>query len=201
MGTCVVALPAYILAGGQSRRFGSDKARAALRGAPLILHVAGVLRAVGEDVTAVAEVAEKYVDFGLRTIGDLHPGAGPLAGLETALADRLDRLGAGWVVVASCDLAALRAEWVEVIAGRLPAADSTIDFRAVAYRSEVWQPFPAGYHTELLPVVREFLDGGKASFQRLLSDGRARATAVALPCDWPAVPQVNTREDLRQIEG
>ena len=190
--------PAYVLAGGKSSRFGSDKARADLGGMPLILRVASVLRSGSREVIAVADVAGKYVDVGLETIADRRPGLGPLAGIEAALADRLERYGAGWVVVASCDMAGLKAEWVTTVVEHLAAAGGA---NAVAFRRDFWQPFPGGYHTGSLPVVSELLDRGGASFQRLLSDERTNAAAVALPADWPAVVQINTREEFERFCG
>jgi molybdopterin-guanine dinucleotide biosynthesis protein A len=188
-------LPAYVLAGGKSSRFGSDKARAVLDGVPLVARVVNVLRTACDEVLAVADVPGKYADLGVETIADRRPRLGPLAGVEAALADRLDRYGPGWVVLASCDLAGLKAEWVETVLRDLPETG------AVVFRGDLWQPFPAAYQTDLLPLVTEALDAGRASFQRLLSDPRAKATALPMPADWPAVPQVNTREDLDQLNS
>ncbi|HEX6985862.1 MAG TPA: molybdenum cofactor guanylyltransferase [Planctomycetaceae bacterium] len=207
----MVPPPAYVLAGGKSSRFGSDKARALLDGTPLIVRVAETLRAACGEVTAVADVAAKYADLDLPTIADRRPGLGPLAGVEAALADRLDRLGPGWVLLASCDLVGLKREWVETIMARCPHASRRVQPAgtslaarssegdvpsAVAFREAFWQPFPAAYHTDLLPLVTELLDAGRASFQRLLSDPRSHAVPLPRPSDWPAVAQINTREDF-----
>lgn len=185
---------AYILAGGKSSRFGSDKARAVLDDKPLIVHIFEMLRSVCPEVVAVADVAAKYDDLGVPTIADQRPGLGPLGGVEAALADRLARHGAGWTIVASCDLAGLKREWVETIARHLSS-----DTKAVAFREDFWQPFPAAYHTDLLPIASQLLDENRASFQRLLSDERTRTEALPLPTDWPTIPQINTQEDLESF--
>ncbi|MGC1274039.1 MAG: molybdenum cofactor guanylyltransferase [Planctomycetaceae bacterium] len=210
--------PAYILAGGKSSRFGSDKALAPLGGSPLVVRVAEMLRGVSEEVTIVADVAGKYADLGLTTITDRRMNCGPLAGVETALCDRVERFGPGWIVLASCDLAGLKREWVETIArqtapfsrDRQGARSGTRSLRsrlngdasehakpnAIAFRETYWQPFPAAYHTDLLPIVEELLDAGRASFQQLLSEPKTNAVALPLPSDWPAVVQANTPEEL-----
>ena len=192
---------AYVLAGGKSSRFRSDKARAVLAGTPLIVRVADVLRQVCGEVIAVADASGKYADLGLPTIADRRPGLGPLAGVEAALADRIERHGRGFAIFASCDLAGLRAEWLDEIVSFIDPARADSDHLAIAFREEFWQPFPGAYHSDLLPVVSELLDVGRASFQRLLADPRARALGLPLPADWPAVPQVNTREDLERFQG
>lgn len=193
-------VPAYVLAGGRSSRFGTDKARANLAGVPLIRHVAEIVRRCCDEPAAVADLAGKYADLGLRTIADRRAGLGPLAGVEAALSDRLERLGPGWVVLASCDLAGLKREWVETLTRGLPASENPVPF-AVAFKGEFWQPFPAAYHTALLPAVSCLLDEGRASFQRLLTEAGDAAIPLPLPDDWPVIVQANTPEELATFDN
>lgn len=189
--------PAYILAGGKSSRFGSDKARAVLGGSPLVVRIAEILRGVCGDVTVVADVAEKYVDLGLTTIADRRRNCGPLAGVEAALNDRIERFGSGWIMLASCDLAGLKRDWVARLNDEL--VSEPVPPGAVAFRDSFWQPFPAAFHTGLIPVLEELLESGRASFQKLLSDSRTSTRALSLPADWPSIVQVNTQEELDRI--
>jgi molybdenum cofactor guanylyltransferase len=74
----------YVLAGGRSSRMGRDKALISLGGKPLIEHAVTKLRRVCADVhilsndTALAAFAP--------TVPDIHPGCGPIGGIEGALA-------------------------------------------------------------------------------------------------------------------
>ena len=61
-------VPAYILAGGRSVRFGSDKARALVEGEPLIRRVADGLAQVTGSITAVAQQADAYADLGVKHV-------------------------------------------------------------------------------------------------------------------------------------
>ena len=71
-----------ILAGGQSRRFGSDKAVATWHGKALLDHVADALRPSCAQLIVVGRTWP-----GLETIADYPaPGLGPLGGLAGALA-------------------------------------------------------------------------------------------------------------------
>ena len=72
---------AAIIAGGQSRRFGSDKALALLNDKPLFDHVADALRRQGELLVVIGR------DWpGLTSLPDRPgPGLGPLGGLCAAL--------------------------------------------------------------------------------------------------------------------
>ncbi len=88
-----------ILAGGQARRFGSDKALALLDGRALIDHVAQRLR---PQVAALVVVGREHV--GLATVADRpKPGLGPLGGLNAALAYAAAQ-GFDAVLTSGCDL-------------------------------------------------------------------------------------------------
>jgi molybdopterin-guanine dinucleotide biosynthesis protein A len=194
-----MSVTGYVLAGGKSSRFGSDKARAELEGVPLLVRVADVFRLICDDVFAVADVPGKYADLNVPTIADLRPGRGPIAGLETALAHRLQHRGPGWTLLASCDLAGLKVEWTKTVLKHATTLDADSSANAVAFRRDFWQPFPAAFHTDLLPIATKQLDAGIASFQSLLSHSEAMAIALPLPDDWPGIVQVNTPADLEAL--
>ena len=73
---------AIALAGGRSARFGSDKALAIFRGAPLLQAVLRGLRAEFGEVLVVAKRAEPYAAFGARVVLDRSGLYTPLSGLE-----------------------------------------------------------------------------------------------------------------------
>ena len=188
-------VPAYILAGGQSRRFGSDKARAELRGEPLITRLSRQLEEFASEIIIVADRPDKYQNLGLTTIADRLPGQGPLGGLETALAHTLDQHGPGWILLASCDLVEIQANWIQEL-----TPDTNDKHRARAFRNDIWHPFPGLYHTDVMTIVQEYLASPKASCQRLLSDPRTKTIPLPLPANWPVVPQVNTPEELERLK-
>lgn len=74
----------YVLAGGESRRMGRDKALMELAGRPLIEHALGILSGAG----LKARIAGMRTDLDrfAPVIADLDPGRGPLGGICTALA-------------------------------------------------------------------------------------------------------------------
>jgi molybdopterin-guanine dinucleotide biosynthesis protein A len=73
----------YVLAGGKSSRMGKDKALLELGGKPLLQHASTKLRRVCAEVSILGN------DSALERFGalvrDLHPGSGPMAGIEAAL--------------------------------------------------------------------------------------------------------------------
>lgn len=184
----MAAVPAYILAGGQSRRFGSDKARAELGGVPLLVRVAQCLGQVASSLTVIADRPDKYADLGLTTLADAQPHQGPLGGLHTALTHARSAGSPGTrVLVASCDHLELRTSWLHTL---LSSPQGT----TAAFHEARWQPFPGIYAVADLAQVGERLARGQLALQPLLEQ---IAQPLALPEDWPEVAQANTPEELR----
>lgn len=167
--------PAYILAGGRSVRFGSDKARALVGGEPLIRRVADGLAPVAGPITAVAQQADAYADLGLATIADTAPDRGPVQGLLTALLHRLETAGPGWLLLAACDMLPADAiGYTALIDARGTVPNPTL---AIARRTDRWHPMPGLYHTALLPLVAAYLADDGRSFQGLLNKPDSHAIA------------------------
>ena len=192
------ALPAYILAGGQSRRFGSDKARANVDGLPTIVRLSQSLRSAATSITVVAERAGKYEDYGLQTIADLRPGAGPLAGLEAVAIDCTNRherkeLDSPWFIVVACDVLTVNPSWFAVLdRAREPGA-----LVSVFQDTTGVQPLVGLYHAGVLPHVQSMLSGGERCIRHLL---RSVKTSVSpAPDDWSTLTHFNTRIEFERI--
>lgn len=185
-----IRVPVYIMAGGKSSRFGSNKARAIFHDQTLIEHVGQLVQNHASRVTAVADVPDKYADLGMRTISDLTPGLGPLGGLMSAL----DDLGPGehWLLLCSCDAVVIEPAWLDTLLAQTHAQGQ--DYQAIAFQGEYWQPMPAIYAASGGKIVKEQAGGQRLSMQKLLDDLHTRA--LPLPTDWPERWQVNAPEDL-----
>jgi len=190
------SVAAFILAGGRSTRFGSDKARALVDGSPLIVRVARLADAAGlRPVTAIAREVGAYDDLGVTTLADIRPGQGPLAGLETALLAA--RSSDTWVALLTCDLLVLDPVWVATLCAARASAGNA---GAIVFADDVrFQPAPGLYHARLLPRLQKRLASaaaglGKASFQALLDE--AMTVRLPLPANWPPVISANRPTDL-----
>lgn len=169
-----------VLAGGQSRRFGSDKALARFAGSTLLDHA---LHAVGDQADAVI-VCGRVID-GFHCVDDRpRPGLGPLGGLNSALAYAL---ASGFDAVCSigCDT---------------PMLPNGLVRRLAAYGC------PSV--VEQLPVVGLWPVTLAARLDRFLaeSDDRSVRTwaricgAAALSLD-SIIPNINRSEDLEHLVG
>lgn len=98
---------AVVLAGGASSRMGCDKAALILDGEPLLSHQLRTVAQLGpSEVFVSVRPGSNYGEQGTRELVDLFPDAGPLAGVERALAASADPL----VLVLAVDMPAMTAE-------------------------------------------------------------------------------------------
>ncbi len=191
MSDVALKVPVFILAGGQSSRFGEDKARALIDGIPLIIHVARALSPLSSTLRVVADRPGKYDDLGLESIVDHRGGYGPMSGLHRALEDSPEDR---WLLLVSCDIFGLRRRWLEgLAAGRHPEVD------AVAFREQRWIPLPALYRTTVREQVRVMMDQDQFALWSLLE--QVRTAGVPLPEDWDRAVHINTRGDLSSLGG
>lgn len=114
----------YVLAGGRSSRMGRDKALLELAGHPLIAHAVAKLRRVAIDVHILAGAAPGHPALAAFAplVFDRHPGCGPAAGIEAALAHSVH----DWNLILPVDLpflpGALLDWWTKNVTAKKDAA-------------------------------------------------------------------------------
>ncbi len=155
-----------ILAGGESRRMGRDKLRLTLEGEALLDRALRRWEAVFPRVLVSVGNPDRYPWLGDRRVPDLHPGQGPMAGLEAGL------LRAGEpVFLTAADMPFSS-----------PAAALKI-YRLCPREAEVcvltdgegrWEPLFGLYKPDVLPLIRELLDSGRRSMGILLDRSRVK---------------------------
>lgn len=122
MRTHTSGISAFIVAGGQSSRFGQDKSLFQCRGKTLIEHVVAAVRPVIDNITIIGGDAEKFAFLQIPCRGDLIPGLGPLGGLYTALhVSETER-----AFVFACDMPGLNSELIRFIASLSKGFDVTV---------------------------------------------------------------------------
>ncbi len=156
-----------ILAGGRSRRMGGDKLRLTLEGEALLERAVRRWEAAFHRVLVSVADLSRYPWLGDRRVTDLHPGCGPMAGLEAGL------LRAGEAVfLTAADMpfsspqAAMRME--ELCP---PEAEACV----LTDGEGRWEPLFGLYKQACLPVARELLDAGRRSMMALLDRSRVES--------------------------
>lgn len=190
---------AYLLAGGLSSRFGSNKARVLIRGTPLLVSLATDLERLGWQVAAVAQGDRDYVDLGLRTIPDLHPNAGPIAGLLAALADCNAR-GGDHCLIANCDLIPGSSDWPKNWTWLL-AMEATWSQAApsiAVLETDRFLPLPGLYSVRLFETAQRLWEQGQRSLRALHEVAGIEIVRVA--CSSDQMPRTfNTPTELADL--
>ena len=107
-------MEAFILAGGASRRMGTDKSQLLIERQTFADRIAETLLSVAGSVSLVASVAGGQGQSStLRTVADVYPQWGALGGLHAALA----ACKHDWAIVVACDLPFVTAELFSFLAG------------------------------------------------------------------------------------
>jgi len=154
-------LDGIVLAGGQSRRLGADKALLSLGGAPLLQTVVQRVSEVCPRVIVAVDRPGRYRRLRLpaRFVADASPGLGPLSGLQSGLR----ACSMEYALVVACDLPFLNVELLRYMAG-LPRS-----YQALVPRSAGRDhPLHAVYARSCLPEVDALLAAGGGSMQQLL---------------------------------
>jgi molybdopterin-guanine dinucleotide biosynthesis protein A len=163
-------LSAAILAGGQARRFGGcDKSALVVGGATLMARQVAELGRVSDDILLVGHRSPPPLPRGVRVVGDRVAGAGPLAGLEAALAAARH----AWVAAIACDMPFVSAALV----AHLHALAVQTQADVVVPRTE------RGYH----PLCAVYARRCHALAARHLEEGRLRLTELFGPLTVRAV--------------
>ena len=92
------AVTGIILAGGKSRRMGTDKGLMPFCGKPMIQHIIGPMAKVCQRMLVVTS-NEKYTMFGLEIVKDEQPDYGPVMGILSGLRQSTTELN----LILSCD--------------------------------------------------------------------------------------------------
>jgi len=108
-------LSAVILAGGESRRMGKDKAWLEVGGQPLLARAVSTVRDSGiEEILISGRAGTDYSALRCPVLLDLEPGCGPLSGIERAF----EATGAPLLLVLAVDLPNMTAAFLRKLAGR-----------------------------------------------------------------------------------
>lgn len=187
---------AIVLAGGDSRRMGQDKAFVDFGGRPLVKWVCDRLEQAGCGpviVAARASMLDRLQALGLRTVADRLPGRGPLAGFHAGL----EAAGDGFHVVIACDQPFFEPEALQYLLRRARREPLDAVVPEACGRLQVLQ---AAYHSRVASAAEQMLQAGELTVYQLLHRLR-----------WQAVPErelrafgdparmffnVNTPEDL-----
>ena len=188
---------AAIIAGGRAERLGGQpKGLLTVGGRRIVDRQLEVLRSVFARVFMVANDAAPFSDLGVAIVPDRLPGAGPLAGLDAALAAlRPDEPA---VVCVAGDMPFLDPRALALLRDHAPGAEAVVPL--IGERPD---PLFARYARSCAPIVAEALAEGRRKAAALLDHLDVsyldEATLRALDPTLAFLTNVNTPEDLARF--
>ena len=149
---------ALILAGGDSRRMGQDKAALVLDGKTLLQSVTATMQATFPRV--IVSVRQVRDGLDVPQVCDAQVDSGPLAGLAAGM----EGAATPWIFAVACDMPFINPAVIEYLAGK------RTDCQAVVPMVHGYpQPLAAFYTSSCLGVVQDILNGNaKHSLRALL---------------------------------
>ena len=147
----IPGITGVILAGGSSSRMGRDKALLPVRGERLIESIYRQVSEMFDEVLLVTNQPERYRFLPCRSVRDIYPGMGALAGIHAGLFHSANPR----IFAVACDMPYLNEELARVLVERLGACDVVIP-----ESDKGMEPLYAIYGKGALPAIEESLAAG-----------------------------------------
>ena len=183
-----------ILAGGQSRRMGTDKAALPIGGMTLLERTARLALALNFPVLVVGRARpDDWPLAEVEFVEDAEAGLGPAGGLATAL-----RSARTSVLALACDLPLLTEEALKWLVAQAEAKFGPSGL--VTESGEGQEPLFSVYDPACLPLIEARLATGRRSLRGVIEAG---VFAFADAPEWVAaqLANVNTPEEWREKVG
>jgi molybdenum cofactor guanylyltransferase len=163
-------LTAFILAGGQSTRMGTDKAYLEFGGRTLLDRALQLARSVTPDTRIVGNAA-KFSPYA-PVVEDVFPNCGPLGGIHAALTVSATDLN----LILPVDLPFLTAEFLAFLVSRARAGSASV---TLARTSRGWQPLCALYRRCFAEEAEKALRAGRFKIDALFASLKVEAIEEA----------------------
>ena len=165
--TSQAMLSLAIIAGGQSRRMGRDKAFVDLGGKALIEHVIARSAKLGQAETIlITNKPADYEHLALPMYADIMPDKGSLGGIYTALM----KAKSEWVLVLACDMPFINTELLRFMIAQIDADIDIVVPRVAGYP----QGLHAIYKKACIEPIRQQLAANRLKIIRFYDRMRVR---------------------------
>lgn len=191
-----IPMTGVLLAGGQSRRMGKDKALLEMDGKSLLLRVREVLEGLFDSILLVGGDPERCRGLGCPAVSDLIPHRGPLGGIYTGL--RYAPTEA--IFVCGCDFPFLNPDLIRYLAALLPGHDAV-----VPHTGEFQHPLHAVYSRRCLSSLEQQVKEGKLTLRRAIETLAVREVSEqelrVFDPELLSLTNLNTPEEFDRAAG
>lgn len=156
MNIDVKNITGYVLAGGQSKRFGSDKARALFGNTPVLNHLVQEIEGLGLACFVASNSGQRYTDLGVSEIADINTGNGPMSGLQAIFLHS----PTPFALILTCDMPLITKLTLKSLIVHATSHDLACIFGN--------NPFPGLYKTSLITDLNQAINASSYSITSLL---------------------------------
>ncbi|MBM7846158.1 molybdenum cofactor guanylyltransferase [Herpetosiphon giganteus] len=195
-----IDLSCVIIAGGQARRFGSDKRRLRLwgeAGPTLLEHTLAVAQTVCAQVVVSLNDPSAWPELGVPLVQDRYANAGPLAGIVAGM----QHFASEWTLVLAADLPLLATPFLaELLAQPRHGLAVVPQIQAVDQRHAGWEPLCALYQRAALPYFEQALAAGQHQLIRIIAQLPPQIWPIASASPWlQCLHNLNRLDDMQQL--
>jgi len=191
---------AAVLAGGQGKRLGMDKATLQIGACSLLDKILATLRGMFPLILLVVQEAGSPLaareDDEVKVVADVIPGKGPLVGIYTALRNS----PAPYVFVMACDMPYPSSRLIRRLLSLAPGREAV-----VPRRGEYIEPLFAVYGRAVRAKARSHIEEGRLKIHELVKelDTRYLEEEEIAACDpgFKSFFNINTPEDLLRMRS
>lgn len=182
----------YILAGGDSKRFGENKALFEFEGISLIKRMLKILSPLVFSTRIVTKNGSEFEDLGVKILNDNVDVQTPLAGILRGLEDT-----DGWGLFLACDLPNMKSDIISRLLNSVKDSyeKEGIDAIVAATADEELQPLVACYHKSGIASIKKSIEKNQ-SMKRWLSGLKIKI--VTFEEEEPFL-NINRKEDLSKL--
>jgi len=196
MSSIVSDLTAYVIAGGQSRRMGKDKAFLPWGRGTLLTHAVELASQVTADVKIVGD-PRKFANA-TNVIADIYSGCGPLGGIHAALTHSTTPFN----LMLAVDIPLIDPRFLLFMAGLARNSQAMV---LVPRSKEGSQPLCAIYHNDFVEVAEKALSSGEYKIDPLFAKVEVRAIEAEelrrAGFSDAMFRNLNTPEDWEAVQG
>lgn len=189
-------LSAIVLAGGQARRLGRDKALLPWQGRTLIEHIVAQLTELSDDVLVITGTERRYQELlDVPIFADEIKNIGPMGGLYTGLTHARSE----YSLIVACDMPLLTRAIIDLLRSELDSSVRAVVPEVQGHRV----PTLAIYHKECLAVIERLLIQGITALQALLDSAPTKVIPETqlriIDPELRAFTNLNTLEDWEKL--
>lgn len=192
----ILGVTGVILAGGESRRMGSDKSLLPIQGARFIDHVYARLADLFDEVIIVTNAPDLYSDIPCRKVSDIYRGQGALAGIHAGLMHARQKQ----IFVVACDMPFVTQDVVREICAAAEQGDLVLPISSSGH-----EPLHALYAKTCLPAMEQVLATGKKRIISFFDQVRVvefpSERLQQLDPQEQSFRNINTPEEYFQLRG